>query len=244
MRSKLSGDTNTTVHLSTVSTHPSLLTAVKVIQPYRVVSTNGTAQVQCFLQPRPSYHQSEPSHDHTLPYPYPDPEDLRVSLLKGLNGTQKFCSCSLNLGLTKADVKKEGEVLCYAQVREGAVEVTVSGLKATDTDVYHCEIEVFYPPPYLKFTGNGTLIHVLDSSECPVPEAQRQITHQGDDESDESYETMAPVSVPVIVLLTLVMFVLIIMIYVQTLQCERGRREIASLFHKADAAAFSCDNIA
>lgn len=37
----------------------------------------------------------------------------------------------------------------------------MSGLKATDTDMYRCEIEVFYPPPYLELIGNGTLIHVL-----------------------------------------------------------------------------------
>lgn len=53
------------------------------------------------------------------------------------------------------------QVLCHAQVSEGAVEVTISGLKATDTDIYRCEIEVFYPPPYLRIPGNGTLIHVL-----------------------------------------------------------------------------------
>ena len=110
MRSKLSGDTNTTVNLSTVSTHPSLLTAVKVIQPYRVVSINGTAQVQCFLQPRPFDHQSLPSHDNSLPYPYPDPEDLQVSLLKGLHGTQKLCSLSLNLEQIETNGEKEGEV--------------------------------------------------------------------------------------------------------------------------------------
>ena len=46
-------------------------------------------------------------------------------------------------------------------MRGGAVEVTVSGLRATDTDMYRCVIEVFYPPPYLRLTGNGTLIHVL-----------------------------------------------------------------------------------
>lgn len=37
----------------------------------------------------------------------------------------------------------------------------MTGLKATDTDMYRCEIEIFYPPPFLRLTGNGTLIHVL-----------------------------------------------------------------------------------
>lgn len=63
-------------------------------------------------------------------------------------------------------------------MREGAVEVTVSGLKSTDTDLYRCEIEVFYPPPYLRLTGNGTLIHVL--GETPPQDTQTltcTITH-------------------------------------------------------------------
>ncbi|KAM7380177.1 hypothetical protein PAMP_003490 [Pampus punctatissimus] len=208
--------------------------SVEVIQPYRVVSANGTAQIQCFLQLQPSYHHN--------------PEVLRVTLLKGLHGTKKFCSFFLNLsGQTDADVEKEGEVPCYAQMREGAVEVTVSGLKATDTDMYHCVIEVFYPPPYLHITGNGTLIHVLGSSDCAVLEAQRQITQQGDEEDVEDGDKTAPVSVPVVVLLMLVTFVLLIIIYFQTLQCVRGRREIKPVprvLHKRDAAGFSCDNIA
>lgn len=53
------------------------------------------------------------------------------------------------------------QLQCSAQVTGGAVELTVSGLKAEHTDMYRCKIEVFYPPPYLSLTGNGTLIHVL-----------------------------------------------------------------------------------
>lgn len=99
------------MHLSIMATHLFLLTAVKVIQPYRVVSTNGTTQVQCFLQPRPAYHQIQPSNDHTLPYPYPDPEELKVSLLKGLHGTQELCSSILNLReVNEVAVEQEGEV--------------------------------------------------------------------------------------------------------------------------------------
>ncbi|XP_054471884.1 cytotoxic T-lymphocyte protein 4 [Anoplopoma fimbria] len=215
--------------------------AVKVIQPYRVVSINGTAQVQCFVKPQPSYHQIQPSDDQTLHYPYPDPEDLRVTLLKGLYGTEEFCSSILNFtGQRKQVVEKEGEVQCSAQLKEGAVEVTVSGLRATDTDMYRCEIEIFYPPPYRRLTGNGTLIHVLGSSDCPVQGAQRQTALQGDDgEDDEGDDRMAPVSVPVVILVMLVIFVLIIIIYFQVLQCERGRRE-PGVLRNIDDAAFSC----
>lgn len=89
------------------------LPAVKVIQPYRVVSTNGTAQVQCFIQPRPSYHQIQPPIDQSQLYPYPSPEELRVTLLKGLHGTEKFCSSILNYTeKNKTGVEKEEEVSC------------------------------------------------------------------------------------------------------------------------------------
>uniref|UniRef100_A0A3B4YYQ4 Immunoglobulin V-set domain-containing protein n=1 Tax=Seriola lalandi dorsalis TaxID=1841481 RepID=A0A3B4YYQ4_SERLL len=125
------------------------LSAVKVIQPYRVVSINGTAQVQCFIEPQPSFHLNQPSNDQKRQYPYPNPEEVRVSLLKGLHGTQKLCSSVPNF----QDHGQTGV--------ENEEEVTVSGLKATDTDVYRCGIEVLYPPPYLRLTGNGTLIHVL-----------------------------------------------------------------------------------
>ncbi|XP_029315278.1 cytotoxic T-lymphocyte protein 4 [Cottoperca gobio] len=213
---------------------------VKVIQQYKVVSADGTAKVQCFIQP--SYHQ-------TPHYPYPEPEELRVTLLKGLHGTQKLCSSILNFTEQReAGVEKEGEVQCSAEAREGALEVTVSGLKAADTDLYRCEVQIFYPPPYLRLTGNGTLIHVLGSSDCPVLGAQRQISNPGDEgEDEEGEERTAAVSVPVVVLVVLVIFVLIIIIYFQTLQCERGRRDVRavpSVLHKADAAALSCSNFA
>lgn len=50
-------------------------------------------------------------------------------------------------------------VQCSAQVEVDAVEMTVSGL--SDTDIYRCEIEILFPPPYIRFRGNVTLIHVL-----------------------------------------------------------------------------------
>ncbi|KAM8855434.1 cytotoxic T-lymphocyte protein 4 [Spinachia spinachia] len=210
--------------------------AVRILQPYRAVSTNGTALLQCFFRPRPSDQQ-------TPAYPQPEPEELRVTLLKGLRGTREFCSSFLGpAGQTEPAGETEGEVQCSARVTEGAVEVTLSGLKATDTDLYRCEIRVFYPPPYLRLTGNGTLLHVLGSSGCPVPGPRRQIRQRGDDEEgDGSDERKAPVSVPVVVLMTLVMLVLIIIIYFQAAQCKQGRREDVRLvpggLHKADAPA-------
>nr|XP_020477387.1 cytotoxic T-lymphocyte protein 4-like isoform X2 [Monopterus albus] len=222
--------------------------AVKVIQPYRVVSTNGTAQVQCFIQPQPAYHQIQPSYNQSPPYPYPGPEHLRVTLLKGLHGSQELCSSILSFTEeNQAAVEKKGEVQCSAQVRDGAVEVTVSGLKATDTDLYRCDIEVFYPPPYLHLIGNGTLIHSLESPDCPVQGTGRQLSLQSDEEENESQETMAPVSVSVVVLVVLVLFVLSIIIYFQTVHCAREKWEMVRSVpggpHKVDAVACSYENV-
>ncbi|XP_078118677.1 cytotoxic T-lymphocyte protein 4 [Sander vitreus] len=220
--------------------------AVKVIQPYKVVSTNGTAQLQCFVQPQPSFHKSQPFDEQTLLYPYPDPEELRITLLKGLHGTQELCSSTLSFTeQTEPGVEKEREVQCSARLREGAVEVTVYGLKATDTDLYRCGIEIFYPPPYLRLAGNGTLIHVLDNSDCPVSEAHRQAAQQGDEGEDDEERVTSGTAVPVVVLMILVICVLISIIYFQAKQCERRRKEIGvrpepDVFHKVDAAAFSC----
>ncbi|XP_030614521.1 cytotoxic T-lymphocyte protein 4 [Archocentrus centrarchus] len=209
--------------------------ATKVTQTYRVVSTSGVAQIQCVIHPQ------------SLKYQYP--EEARVTVLKGLHGNQELCSSILNFtDHRETRMVQKGEVQCTAETTRDTVEVTLSGLNATDTDMYRCEIQIFYPPPYLRLTGNGTLIHVLDSVSCPVQETQRQIHHQGEEEEDdEEADNMAPVSVPVVVLVIAIICVLSIIIYFQTVQCERGKREIFRLgpgmLHKVDDASFPCENI-
>lgn len=69
------------------------LPALKVIQPYRVLSTNGTAQVQCLVQ-------LQRSSDDSLPLSRSDNVDLQVTLLKGLHGSQPLCSASHNFNMT------------------------------------------------------------------------------------------------------------------------------------------------
>ncbi|KAM3607124.1 uncharacterized protein V6R79_002021 [Siganus canaliculatus] len=223
-------------------------TDVKVIQPYSVVSANGKALVQCFVQPQPSHQHVH--EEQNLLYMHPNPEELRVTLLKGLHGTQELCSSIFNFTEEQhVGVEKTGEVQCSVQVREGAVEVTVSGLKSPDTDLYRCEIEVFYPPPLLRLTGNGTLIHVLDSADCAVQEAQSQLTQPDDErEDDEGNDREPPVGVAVALLLMLVMIVLLVIIFFQTLQCVQGKRPTVRpappVPHKVDAVAFSCADMA
>uniref|UniRef100_A0A3P8PDD8 Immunoglobulin V-set domain-containing protein n=1 Tax=Astatotilapia calliptera TaxID=8154 RepID=A0A3P8PDD8_ASTCA len=171
---------------------PFLTPATKVTQPYRVVSTNGVAQIQCVIHPQ------------SLKYPYP--EEARVTVLKGLHGHQEICFSILNF-TDQRETRMEQ--------KEQVIIVTLSGLNATDTDMYRCEIQIFYPPPYLRLIGNGTLIHVLGEATalCPVQETQRQSQHQGEEEGDD--DNTAPVSVPVVVLVIAIICVLIIIIYFQ-----------------------------
>ncbi|XP_068602698.1 cytotoxic T-lymphocyte protein 4 [Brachionichthys hirsutus] len=208
---------------------------LKVIQPYKVVSSCRTVQVQCFVQPQPSHIQS-PS--------YTGPVEIRVSLHKGIRGLHRVCSSTLNAtGQRETGVAKEGEVQCSARMKGGAVELTVLGLTATDTDIYVCEIEVLCPPPYLRFTGNGTLIHVLDSSDCLTQDAQRQTEHPDDEKSNEKLE---PVSVPVVVLVILNIIVLIFMISFQIVQRKErtmGIRAVPGAPHKVNAVPLSWEKI-
>ncbi|XP_060945200.1 cytotoxic T-lymphocyte protein 4 [Limanda limanda] len=192
-------------------------TASKVIQPYRVTSISGTAQVQCFITPQPFYLQQ------TQPSDSSGPVEVRVTLLRGLHGSQGLCSTTLNFTEPReTSVEEVGEVQCSAEVRGGAVQVTVSGLKAADTDLYRCQIQVLYPPPYLRLTGNGTLIHVPDNCDAPM---QEMVQQSDEEEGEEGEKEKEPVSAPVVVLVILVMFVLIIIIYLQTLQCERRKKD-------------------
>uniref|UniRef100_A0A3Q2VLR5 Cytotoxic T-lymphocyte protein 4-like n=1 Tax=Haplochromis burtoni TaxID=8153 RepID=A0A3Q2VLR5_HAPBU len=157
--------------------------ATKVTQPYRVVSTNGVAQIQCVIHPQ------------SLKYPYP--EEARVTVLKGLHGHQELCFSILNF-TDQRETRMEQKEQCTAETTHDTVEVTLSGLNATDTDMYRCEIQIFYPPPYLRLIGNGTLIHVLgEATALPYD------------------DNTAPVSVPVVVLVIAIICVLIIIIYFQ-----------------------------
>uniref|UniRef100_A0A3Q2QI03 CD28 molecule n=1 Tax=Fundulus heteroclitus TaxID=8078 RepID=A0A3Q2QI03_FUNHE len=142
---------------------PFFLPAVKVMQPYRVVSTNGAAQIHCVIHPRASFTQSH--LDQNLENPFFNAEDVRVTLLRGLHGSQKVCSSTLNISeQQETQWEKDGDVRCAVQIKGGTVEVALSGLKATHTDIYRCGIQILYPPPYQQLTGNGTLLHVLGRS--------------------------------------------------------------------------------
>uniref|UniRef100_A0A673WNK2 Cytotoxic T-lymphocyte protein 4-like n=1 Tax=Salmo trutta TaxID=8032 RepID=A0A673WNK2_SALTR len=145
--------------LSVSASLPPLSPALRVTQPYRVVGFHGEVELFC------SYH-------HTGRH---EPEELWVTLYRGMyrEGKQKVCTSSFTRNQTSFQVEGEREVRCRGQLRPGRVNLTVSGLRGNDTDLYHCGIEVMYPPPYLRTFGNGTLLYIPEEPNCSLPEAQR-----------------------------------------------------------------------
>uniref|UniRef100_A0A3P9PSP8 Uncharacterized protein n=1 Tax=Poecilia reticulata TaxID=8081 RepID=A0A3P9PSP8_POERE len=166
-----------------------------------VVSTNGTAQIHCIIHSRTVASHLRPGQ--RLENLFSNLEDLQVALLRGLHGNQKICSSTLNTSEHQKEMQqeKDGDGRCAVQMKDGAVVVTLSGLKATHTDIYRCTIQVFYPPPYQQLTGNGTLLHVLGRS----PQSENHLRT----------DRLPFISVVVVVLVIAIICVLIIIITLQ-----------------------------
>uniref|UniRef100_A0A3B5R4X9 Cytotoxic T-lymphocyte protein 4-like n=1 Tax=Xiphophorus maculatus TaxID=8083 RepID=A0A3B5R4X9_XIPMA len=120
--------------------------AVKVTQPYRVVSTNGTAQIHCIIHSRTAASHLRPGQ--RLENLFSNQEDLQVALLRGLHGNQKICTSTLNTSEHEKEMQQE---------KDGDVRLLIEGAVIQ-------VLTVFYPPPYQQLTGNGTLLHVLGRS--------------------------------------------------------------------------------
>lgn len=115
----------------------------------------------------------------------------------------------------------------------------MSGLAAADTDVYRCVAEVLFPPPYVRFHANATLVHVIgkssayayfgtcaaatqvfflfnpspfptERSECFVEPPHMQMAQSDDQEKGNTPVVSAPVGI-LAALVLLVLFTIIVM---------------------------------
>ncbi|KAK2509785.1 hypothetical protein MC885_006762 [Smutsia gigantea] len=57
--------------------------------------------------------------------------------------------------------------VCTGTSSGNKVNLTIQGLRAMDTGLYICKVELMYPPPYYAGMGNGTQIYVIDPEPCP-----------------------------------------------------------------------------
>lgn len=117
-----------------------LFPALHVSQPYRAVGKEGEVPLRC-------------SFTSTL-----KPEEMQVSLYKGLHGPERICSAYVNL--SEPSFTTNGTINCRGNISSGRVDMIVAGLRGNDTDFYRCEIEILFPPPYLRRVGNGTVVYI------------------------------------------------------------------------------------
>ncbi|KAJ8255186.1 hypothetical protein GJAV_G00202000 [Gymnothorax javanicus] len=168
--------------------------ALRVLQPYKVVAVDGEVQLRC------SYHARG------------RPEEMRVSLYRGEHRKERVCTHSFNT--TLSDLRNDGPILCRGELSPGGVDLIISGLKGEDTDIYHCQIEILYPPPYLIKFGNGTLIYIPEKMDCPAPLAQMQ---------EEPHSTKS--ILPILVLAFFILIIITVIIFSYKF-FKRGQRRI------------------
>lgn len=117
-----------------------LLPALHVSQPYRVEGKAEYVPLHCLFRSKLR------------------PEEMQVSLYKGLQGQERICSAYVNL--SEPYFTTRGSVQCRGNISSGRVDMIIYGLKGEDTDIYRCEVEILYPPPYLSKVGNGTVVYI------------------------------------------------------------------------------------
>ncbi|KAG8521047.1 Cytotoxic T-lymphocyte protein 4 [Galemys pyrenaicus] len=61
---------------------------------------------------------------------------------------------------------------CIGTSSGSKVNLTIHGLRAMDTGLYFCKVELMYPPPYYAGMGDGTQIYVIDPEPCPDSDFQ------------------------------------------------------------------------
>ncbi|XP_031434385.1 cytotoxic T-lymphocyte protein 4 isoform X1 [Clupea harengus] len=148
--------------------------ALRIVQPYHVVANDGQATVKC---------------GYSTP-PRPTPQELRVTLLKGLHGAEAVCGGYVNS--THRSVRTPEPNACQASMSEDGLSVSLSGLKGDDTDMYRCVVEVIYPPPYMKRVGNGTLVYVPEKPDCSLPEFQLRTQKQAEEQPSAVDQATGP----------------------------------------------------
>ncbi|XP_034354984.1 cytotoxic T-lymphocyte protein 4 isoform X1 [Arvicanthis niloticus] len=92
-------------------------------------------------------------------------DEVRVTVLRQTNDqVTEVCATTFT---AKNTVGFLDDPFCSGTFNESRVNLTIQGLRAADTGLYFCKVELMYPPPYFVGTGNGTQIYVIDPEPCP-----------------------------------------------------------------------------
>ncbi|XP_035266074.1 T-cell-specific surface glycoprotein CD28 [Anguilla anguilla] len=169
--------------------------ALRVQQPYRVEARDGEARLRCSYAVRGS------------------PEEMRLTLYRGKFGDDLVCQRTFNT--TQSHFQTDGPVVrCRGELTPGGVDLAVSGLRGEDTDIYRCQLEVLYPPPYLMKYGNGTIVYIPEKTDCPTPASQAQ-------DEPQSTQVVLPIAVMAIFIIIFIIAIISIYMFFNTSQRKR-----------------------
>ncbi|XP_026074834.1 T-cell-specific surface glycoprotein CD28 [Carassius auratus] len=148
--------------------------ALDVSQPYRVVGNEREVPLRCSFSSRLK------------------PEEMQVSLYRGSHGREKICSAYVNL--SEPYFTTVGTFNCSGKISSKRVDMMISGLRGNDTDIYRCEIEIIFPPPYLRKIGNGTIVYIQETPICSNASTQSQIQGQNQalERENDKYINIGP----------------------------------------------------
>ncbi|XP_043853786.1 cytotoxic T-lymphocyte protein 4 [Dromiciops gliroides] len=128
---------------------PSISKAVHVTQPAVVLAdSKGVASFAC------KYELTNKT------------KEIRVGLLRKMDN-QMVEVCASTYLVQNQPVFMDDMLECTGNASGNKVMLTLTGLKASDTGLYICKVELMYPPPYFMGLGNGTQIYVIDPEPCP-----------------------------------------------------------------------------
>ncbi|XP_010350938.1 cytotoxic T-lymphocyte protein 4 isoform X2 [Rhinopithecus roxellana] len=91
--------------------------------------------------------------------------EVRVTVLRQADSqVTEVCAATYMMGneLTFLD-----DSICMGTSSGNQVNLTIQGLRAMDTGLYICKVELMYPPPYYMGIGNGTQIYVIAKEKKP-----------------------------------------------------------------------------
>ncbi|XP_057602080.1 cytotoxic T-lymphocyte protein 4 isoform X2 [Hippopotamus amphibius kiboko] len=85
--------------------------------------------------------------------------EVRVTVLRKA-GSQMTEVCAATY-MVEDELTFLDDSTCTGTSSGNKVNLTIQGLRAMDTGLYICKVELMYPPPYYVGVGNGTQIYVV-----------------------------------------------------------------------------------
>ncbi|XP_030709952.1 cytotoxic T-lymphocyte protein 4 isoform X2 [Globicephala melas] len=91
--------------------------------------------------------------------------EVRVTVLRKAGGQlNEVCAATY---MVEDELTFLEDSTCTGTSSGNKVNLTIQGLRATDSGLYICKVELMYPPPYYVGMGNGTQIYVIAKEKKP-----------------------------------------------------------------------------